>query len=313
MKKIGFYLLLSSQISLGNCAITYDFNGGRFGDCLSTYAKAKWFAHKHTLELLYKPFEYSDQLNMHASETLYNPQDIKQYKTIVKVKTEQDIKNNTQDHVLFVSNFYSITPDLYEYRFIDKKWEQIITTVLAPHGDTPAQTTHKDAATVALHVRKGGGFDQPLSTDLLDTNTPIKKFADQIWPTKFPPDEYYIQALQNLIKLLGPLTPVVVHLFTDDPHPQALAQKYKAALNNSCVEFIYRESGNAHNKNVVEDYYLMARCDYLIRSSSLLAKACQLLGDHKIIVCPGHGYWDGTKAVIDLVNIIMRNGIKQNQ
>lgn len=307
MKKIIALFLLFSNQCTAKRAITYDFNGGRFGDCLSTYAKAKWYAHTYNLELLYKPFEYSEQLNLHTSETLYNPDSLKTCKKIVKVTNEDDIKNNTENNILFISNFYSATPDLYLYRFTDKKWDQIITRALTPIN---MHITHspKEGATIALHVRKGGGFDHPLSTDSQEHTAPTKtQFADQIWPTKFPPDEYYIQALENLIKILNPENRLYVHLFTDDPDPRALAAKYKAALSNPYIEFIYREAGNAHNKNVVEDYVQMAQCDYLIRSTSLLAKACQLLGNHKIIVYPGHGYWDGTRPVIDLVNMVVRN------
>ena len=73
--------------------------------------------------MLYKPFEYSDQLNLHTTEVHYNPDVLGSYSKIVKVKSEEDIINNKDDNVLFISNFYSITPNLYEYRFIDKRWE----------------------------------------------------------------------------------------------------------------------------------------------------------------------------------------------
>jgi hypothetical protein len=306
MKKIAFYLLLFSQLSLGKCAITYDFNGGRFGDCLSTYAKAKWFALKYKLPLFYKPFQYSEQLNLHIFETAYNPKDCKFFNKIVKVKSEADITNNTDDNILFISNFYSITPDLYEYRFIDKKWETEIRKSIAP---TAFSSTSKleNTVTIALHVRKGGGFDQPLSTDSSGKDSICKKFSDQIWPTKFPPDEYYIEALAKIAQLIDPHYLIEVHLFTDFPEPELIAQKYQDALADNRLHFVYRATENFHNKNVVEDYCAMAACDYLIRSSSLIAKASQLLGNHKMVLYPGHGYWDGEKVIIDLIHIVIKN------
>lgn len=303
MKYIAVLCVLFFQISAGKCAITYDLNGGRFGDCVSAFSKAKWYAFKYKLVLLYKPFEYSDQLNLHITETAYRAEDLSSYSKVVKVTTEADIINNKEDNVLFVSNFYSITPDLYEYRYIDKRWETEIRKAIAPIQN---KTNLENEATIALHVRKGGGFDKPLSTD--GPNTPInKKYSDQIWPTKFPPDEYYIQALEKITHLIDAQQSIHVHLFTDDPQPAQLAQKYQNALSDPRVEFMYRATDNAHNKNVVEDYYAMAQCDYLIRSSSLLAKASQLLGNHKMILHPGHGYWDGNKVIIDLVHIVLRN------
>lgn len=306
MKKIAFYFLLFSQLSFGKCAITYDLNGGRFGDCLSTYAKAKWFAFKYQLPLLYKPFEYSEQLNLHIFETAYNPEDSKSFSKIVKVKSEADITNNKDDNVLFISNFYSITPDLYEYRYIDKKWETEIRKSITPTSFTNANRL-ENSITVALHVRKGGGFDQPLSTDSSGKHSICKKFSDQIWPTKFPPDEYYIEALEKIAQLINPNYLIEVHLFTDDPQPELLAQKYQEALSDPRIDFVFRKTDNTHNKHVVEDYCAMAECDYLIRSSSLIAKASQLLGNHKMVLYPGHGYWDGKKVIIDLINITIKN------
>lgn len=305
-QKILFGLMFFSQLSSGKCAITYEFNGGRFGDCLSTFAKAKWYAFKYKLPLLYKPFKYSDQLNLHTSETPYKADDLQFFNKIVKVKSEADIINNKEDNILFISNFYSITPDLYEYRYIDKRWEREIQKAICP-SDIPQKCLKENAITIALHVRKGGGFDQPLSTDETNSNKLLtRKFADEIWPTKFPSDEYYIEGLASMIKLIEQNKIINVYLFTDDLEPAKLAAKYATALSNSHVQFVYREIGNTHNKNVVEDFHAMAECDYLIRSSSLLAKASQLLGNHQVILFPRHGSWDGNQAIIDLINIIIR-------
>ena len=168
------------------------------------------------------------------------------------------------------------------------------------HAHSALEKTDANSITVALHVRKGGGFDKPLSTD----HNKSAEFSDQIWPTKFPPDSYYIEQLQTLRKLIGPQTILDVYLFTHAPDPGALA--YADIIQDTYAYFHYRESGNAHDTNVVEDYYAMACCDCLIRSSSLIAKAAQLLGSHHIILYPIHGYWNGQKVIIDPVGIIMK-------
>lgn len=296
-------LLLTFSNLIHPSAITYEFNGGRFGDCLSTYCKAKWFSFKYKIPLLYKPFQYSDQLMMHREEQAYDEQQIANFDAIIKVKTEDDIIKNKNKNVLFVSNFYSQTPGLYEYQSIDRKWGTVIKKMLTPtHAHSALEKTDANSITVALHVRKGGGFDKPLSTD----HNKSAEFSDQIWPTKFPPDSYYIEQLQTLRKLIGPQTILDVYLFTDAPDPGALAKKYADIIQDTYAYFHYRESGNAHDTNVVEDYYAMACCDCLIRSSSLIAKAAQLLGSHHIILYPIHGYWNGQKVIIDPVGIIMK-------
>lgn len=172
-----------------------------------------------------------------------------------------------------------------------------------PTTPMPIIEKNEQHITVALHVRKGGGFDKPLSTD----QNKGTQFSDQIWPTKFPPDHFYIEQLKTLRKLVGSNTILDVYLLTDDPDPTSLAQKYAQELNDPLLFFHYRDHDNNHQSNVVEDYYTMAQCDCLIRSSSLIAKAAQLLGNHRIILYPIHGYWDGNKVIIDPVGITMRD------
>lgn len=46
-------------------AIAYDFSGGRFGDNLLSYLHGLWIAYTYDLDLVYKPFEFSDQLLLH--------------------------------------------------------------------------------------------------------------------------------------------------------------------------------------------------------------------------------------------------------
>ena len=48
-------------------AVTYDFSGGRFGDNLISYLHGKWVAHVLNLTFLYRPFEFSDKLEMHLN------------------------------------------------------------------------------------------------------------------------------------------------------------------------------------------------------------------------------------------------------
>src|ERR1700728_1817882 len=51
--------------------ITYALSGGRFGDNLLAFMHAKWFSYRFKLPLLYKPFPYSDQLQLSLDEKPY--------------------------------------------------------------------------------------------------------------------------------------------------------------------------------------------------------------------------------------------------
>ena len=258
MRYIFLLLFFCSSIRCER-AITYEFNGGRFGDCLSTYCKAKWFAYKHKLKLFYKPFTYSDQLTMHNIESVYGDPIAQSFDKIVKVKNEADIINNKDKHVLFVSNFYSQTPGLYEYGIQDVQFAQEIKKALTPTIPMPTIEKPHDSIIAAVHIRKGGGFDQPLASEQIYKKN--EQYADQIWPTKFPPDQYYIDQIKVLKNIIGCNTPLTIYLLTDDPDPAALAAKYTQKLNNPLISFIFRDKDNSHNSNVVEDFYIMAQCD----------------------------------------------------
>ena len=306
MKNILVFLTLSfcSQQSTPS-AITYEFNGGRFGDNLSTYCKAKIFSYKYSIPLLYKPFEYSDQLTMHLKETHYSTELRDQFEAIIHIKTEDDIKKNRNKNVLFVTNFYTPAPGLYEYGFTNTDAAQDIKQLFTPIMAMPLIEKSDTYITVAVHVRKGGGFDAPLASEQIYKNP--AQYADQQWPTKFPPDQYYIDQIRMIQKLIGREKGIIIYLFTDDPDPAKLARRYQEQLADINLEFRYRDTGNSHNTNVVEDFYLMAQCDCLIRSSSLLAKASQLLGTHQIIIYPIQGKWVDDKVIINPVGIIIRD------
>jgi hypothetical protein len=300
-----FLLLLFCSNIRCERAITYEFNGGRFGDCLSTYSKAKWFAHKHKLKLIYKPFTYSDQLAMHTIESLYTNDVIQSFDKIVKVKSEADILAHTDKHILFISNFYSQTPGLYEYGIQNEQFGQEIRKVLTPIIPLPSIEKPNDSISAAVHVRKGGGFDKPLASEQIYKKA--EQYADQTWPTKFPPDQYYIDQIQILKKIVGIDIKLIIYLLTDDPDPASVAARYAEKLNDPLIHFVFRSHNNSHDTNVVEDFYIMAQCDCLIRSSSLFAKAAQLLGNHQIIIYPISGKWADGKVIIDPVGITMRS------
>lgn len=298
-----FLILLSFTETSKPSAITYELNGGRFGDNLSTYCKAKVFSYKYEIPLLYKPFEYSDQLALHYKETQFTQEFAKTFDGIIQVKTEDDIKKNKNKNVLFVTNFYTPAPGLYEYGFTNPEKAIDIKQLLTPIDPPPSIEKKEHEITIALHVRKGGGFDAPLASEQI-TKKPAQ-YADQQWPTKFPPDQFYIDQLRLIKKLLPTDKNMIIYLFTDDPDPARLVHKYQEQLQDLNLEFRYRTQGNAHNANVIEDFYLISQCDCMIRSTSLLAKAAQILGSHEIIIYPVQGYWVDDTLIINPVGIII--------
>lgn len=358
---LNFENILSPQNSLQkrnyahkNYAITYKLeNWRRLGDHITTYCKAKYFSYIYRIPLFYRPFPYSDQFEVHQKEQMLTPEIEKKFSKVIPINTIKEFEGhykNSNEPILFECHFLTETPWLYTFSRQHLPFEQEIKKLFTPL--TPIEPLPKPPSviTVALHVRKGGGFDRPLAsqqeytldkehtkgfyllknnipgscTDIWPINWPasikfveeIKKlvmkknnFSDYIWPVKFPPDQYYIEQLKQLAKML-PNKNLLVYLFTDDPNPESIMQRYSKALSDyPRIIFSYRQADNRHNKNVIEDLFAIAQCDCLISASSSFSFVAQLLGNHSIIIFPVHAITLPDKIFINKVGVISLDNI----
>ena len=164
--------------------------------------------------------------------------------------------------------------------------------------------------TVAVHIRKGGGFDHPLVSTQYTSDTPKKDekgvFSDKHHPFKFPPEQYYVDQIILLHKLLDE-EPVYVYIFTDDKQPKQLVQRLQDAIKHPNITFDYRKEGNGHNKNVMEDICAMSQFDYFIRSGSHFPWIAQMIGNHKAIIYPKTMRWKGQFLQVTSIDIIFPN------
>lgn len=306
MKLLLLVLVCITLPISGTSMITYGLCGARLGDHLTGYCKAQWYAYIYRLPLLYKPFAYSDQFALHTIEKRYTDEIAKSFDEIIQVSSENDIKMHLyKKNVLFVVYSLSNPSDLYDCCLESSGFEKRLLDALTPLILIPELIVPEGSISVALHVRKGGGFDQPLSTDK-QQKVSGQRPVDQSWPTKFPPDEYYIEQLKVVRRLCDSNKNLEVFLFTDDLDPAGLVEKYSVALNDPTIHFSYRAQGNSHDKNVMEDLFLMAQCECLIRADSFFSRISQLVGNHRIIISPSHGKWEN-EAVINPVCILINS------
>lgn len=310
--------------------------GGRFGDQMIMYVKSRWIAYKYDLLFFYKPFCYSDQLMMHELDTIWQSEI---QKTFEQKRLIKDIGNNNLDTIiskdtstLYIVHYYFMQPqwgphqktydsqEICEWKDLinDKKFREDLRSVIAPRISIQQLDLPANRISVAVHVRKGGGFDHPLlSPQLYDYDSAMAEiimseqlpvyhtkiiYSDRVWPLKFPPDQYYIEQIKHISDLLNN-APLYVHLFTDHQDPSALAATYQAAVNKPNIIFGCREQDNHHSKNVLEDLFAMAQCDCLIRSGSNFPQISQLIGKHRIVIYPQSAKWLGKTMVVDQIGI----------
>ena len=106
MKKNTLFILGVCFINylVGDSAVTYHMSSGRLGDQLISYCIAKDLSLKHGIPLAYKPFSYSNQLQISAIDKELASSQLKQYKTIDighKIPPTADLTENN----LFVVSF----------------------------------------------------------------------------------------------------------------------------------------------------------------------------------------------------------------
>lgn len=318
-------------------AVTYpDEWGGRLGDNLLIYIKARWVAHQMGIPFYYKPFKYSDKFMMHELDEQWNSSRMEDFLYVENIceknKRYRDLYINVENYIkkdekiLYVIHYFfhpynwGSEPELYDSQEIsmwknmmeDVEFRRELKKVLHSRTKLTEINFPKDRITVAVHIRKGGGYDGKPLLSLQEYNDGIDKqndichcradrlnYMDKAYPLKFPPDAYYINQIKRISEMFDH-APMYVHIFTDDQDPVILMQKYKKAVACANIEFGCREKGNHHDQHVLEDLFAMATCDCLIRSGSNFPQIAQLIGNHKVVIYPKSAQWKNVLLINDV-------------
>lgn len=333
---IGLYFLcLICSINVSSrTAVTYLSKkewGGRLGDMLIMYIKAKWVAYTCELPLLCKPFNYYDQLKLSELEQGWNSSYERSYKKKVLCKNISKPLHEYIDpayNALYIVHYYFTLPDwglsqsMYDSQEISE-WSEIINDqcfldqlkkTIAPRNMLIIRKPPSNMISVAVHIRLGGGFDHPLISRQLygendifrDEVIPEGTFADRFWPLKFPPLQYYVDQIKFVSEYYND-QPIFLSLYTDTQDTCSLVKTIKEVVNKDNIIFDVRETNNSHNQNVLEDMFSMAEYDCLVRSGSNLPQVSQLIGNHQLVVYPKSCKWIGRTMIIDNVGFYKRS------
>jgi hypothetical protein len=172
----------------------------------------------------------------------------------------------------------------------DEKFMSRLRRLLSPVASITTPLLPSDRICVALHVRRGGGFDAPC---VEGTAYFYQNGSDRRFPYKFPPLSFFTEHLIALHDELG-MRPLYVYVFTDEPNPEELINRMSRYMVDRDIVFDCRHVGNAHNKNVIEDFIFMQKFTYLIRSQSNFSYMASRLSTSISINIEPCGYtWEG--------------------
>ncbi|HSX25594.1 MAG TPA: hypothetical protein VLE89_01135 [Chlamydiales bacterium] len=283
--KFLFLLAWASAVFAEDIGVTYEFSGGRFGDNLLSYLHAKWFAYERNIPLLYKSFPLSSKLKMDGEE--------KKLDVIATARFRVYLENGdtSQGNALYICPYFPEDPWELEhtlnaggkawFRFPvnwkDPGFRAAALKMIEPKGALDLILPPGGCISIAIHVREGGGHDG--------------SEIQQMWPTKFPPIDFYIDALRTLMHRLGG-RPIYCYLFTDAREPKDIAKQIEKAVPG--VTLHYRKKNNRFNANILEDFFSLFHYDILIRSHSHFSQVPSLLHDYAAVYSldePGKGSW----------------------
>lgn len=292
MKYFKQILLCVNAISY-SAYITHDLSGGRFGDNLLSYIHGKWVAYTYGIDnFLLNSFPYAEDLVLYSAEkNLRNHSSIR----AVTIKSLAELPMLKTKNVCIHVPYFSEEPTEYRINphwikcnvnWSDQAFVSMIRAMISPvdksllHVELPSHCT-----TVALHMRRGGGYDTLLQFHEIDGEEVVDctKVGSLL---KFPPFSFYAEQLKRLSELLDNKK-MYVFIFTDDPNPHELAQRLQDRLKEyKNISYGYRSAGNFHNKNVVEDFFAMTCFDCIIRPQSNYSFIAAKLKDYKIEIYP---------------------------
>lgn len=323
-KKIIISLLLCiSPLLESKNGVTFVHNCGRLGDVLLDYTKNFYIAQKYNLDLyIHDGIPYLNEFMLNEKTPRLNVHDTAlraghlpvapTFNRLITINNDALI-NHTNDAILYktecyftvdgISDFNQFHRHMFKCSIEQPAFGQEIAQRLIPKK-TFDYHLPTNVVTVAMHIRKGGGFDKPLASDLYrptqTTQNNAKRtcryaYVDRNEPYKFPPEQYYLDQLIFLHTALDDQS-LYVHLFTDDQNPQDIAarlQEKLQAANISNIFINYRRDLNRHDINILEDIYVMSKFDYLIKSESHYPWIAQMIGKHKAIFSPINFVWRG--------------------
>ncbi len=269
MTFISFSCMAKSATE-GSSALTWRANGGRFGDDITSYARAKSLSLKYGLPLLCPPFDYSDQLMLHENEALYTPDCLQRFaRTKQLLNVPLDVLLNNNNNTLYVCRWRT----KIEVAWSDPALLAELKRNIVPRYEIEKVAIPDGVVSVAVHVRNGGTF-------AADT-----AYEKERCPLRFVPEEFFIAQVERLAQMF-PEENLYVFIFTDDQNPKKMAKRFKNKLNNPRISFDYRKENNSHKTNVLEDFFSMMDFDCLIRPGSQFTRWVHRLGNNKVVIFP---------------------------
>jgi hypothetical protein len=234
---------------------------------------------------------------LHETELILTPVNIKLFKQRRTLAPPVPKKIPDDATLYFVPYFPESLQEFesayaFSYFFVnwdDKNFLADIRKLIKPRGSLELIQPPQDKISIAVHIRRNSnGLDNPMSFASDKQANRTAGYFDCLYPFKCVNDDFYIAGIKMIHELFHG-QPLYVYLFTDDAHPEKIAEKYQRSLDTTDIVFDFHKDKHDHTIHVLEDFFSMLTFDCMIRSDSSFSVVASKLGDYKVIISPA-GY-----------------------
>ena len=285
-------------------AITYE-GGSRFGDRMLVYAQARYLSYLTSVSFLYRPFIYSNKLNIEHKAKAYE-REVGSFGTICRINSYETleyffriIRDPLATPTLFILEYLPIDISewdtdlerkiLFNIPWHDLAFKNYLRASTQPHINIP--DFHKEGMlNVAVHVRTLSGGDAP-------------ETSFQFLPLKHPTVDYH----QNQIKKVyewNLARPMQVFIFTDSNEPKKILQLFAEKFKDFNIEFNIQELEAADINYAVQDFFAMQKFNVLIATQSSFSMMAARLGNFDMVILPIHVTGKYPNYKVDRVQVI---------
>lgn len=259
--------------------------GGRLGDQLLQYIKAKWISINNNIPLYIPKSDFFENLVLSSEEL-------------------SSCIGFRQDHhkvSYYPTLTYSKIMELKQNEFFMSELRRLI----APKVKLNLIEPPEDMISIGLHIRKEYGFSKTLkSVQIYDLNNirttqynnRSKTHMDLDFPEKFPPEQFFIDQVKYLSEHFNH-KPIYLFIFTDEKDVGSLVARLSHEIDLSNITYEYRDIEELNSDQVIlEDFFSMMNFDCLVRPKlSYFSLIAEMLGKNKIVIFPETFHWEATK------------------
>lgn len=280
---------------------------GRFGDHVMGYAQARYLSYMTALPFFYRPFPYSDKINIEFQALPYD-QASRQYSSTFYVHSGDTLIEFFRRLVdpqtpptLFIIAYFPT--DISEFeghiprslvlhtRWDDPEFHKLLQQAFLPRIQLP-NLRKEGCLNVADHVRTLSGGDG------------IHSSIDPL-PLKHPKLSYHRRQIQKIYEW-NLRKPMHVFLFSDTGCPLKLVENFREYFAGTNITFEIQNLDRPDTDHVLQDFYAMQQFDVLIATQSNLSMMASRIADFDMVIFPVHVRGKYPDSDIDRVQIVSK-------